>query len=71
MIAARIHLSGSFEWSEVYQKALLAYLEKGGVFVWGGVLDKLLPTLIRFHSIEHFLTTINDEDACKIFANQL
>jgi len=70
MKAANIHLNQSFEWSEIYKKAFLKYIEKGGFFIWGGVLDKLSPTLIKFHSIEHFLSEINDANTCKIFANQ-
>ncbi|USO02491.1 MAG: hypothetical protein H6850_00630 [Alphaproteobacteria bacterium] len=70
MKAANIHLSNSFEWSDIYKAAFLKYLEKGGFFVWGGVLDRLAPTLIKFHSVEHFLSEINDPQTCRIFANQ-
>ena len=71
MTAANLHLNGSFEWSSFFKNAFLIYLSKGGYFVWGGLQGKLDPTLIHFHSIEHFISEIKDHDTCKIFANHV
>lgn len=65
--AATIHLNASFEWSPLYKKAFEKYIEKGGCFLWGGRLNHLEPTIIRFCSVEHFLAEINDAETCRIF----